>query len=437
MSAIAMTLVLMSTLAFFSWSMFRRTRQVTIGKSDPRFEWTPEQIFDRGKKVMLVALGQEKMWKKKGYLAAGFAHIVIFGAFNVLLLNSILLWGRGYDYDWDFFFGLLSTDHLLGQFYSFGKEMAAAGAMTGAVIFWWIRLSKKGRDSGDPKEVGDRPRMTLGLEPNVILAIIFTMMFADFLYVGGHVALEAKATGQEVHWAWYEPFGSALALMFSGASEGTLRVFEHVGFWWHAAWVLLFLNILPYTKHFHILSVMPNVFAYDRQPNALPKVEDIEGKLERDEALGIKTIRDLTHTQILDLYTCTECGRCSDNCPAFITDKKLSPKHLTLALRDHLYASEYAMFGKNDDVGRLRWTAVAPTRPSSRKKTRAKRFTPSRSRPRTRTLPGRGRHRPASERAAPGRDPSCDLPPRLRRAVPGDDQLRRQDRRGCAAKRCS
>jgi Fe-S oxidoreductase len=352
MSAIAMTLVLLSTLAFFSWSMFRRTRQVTIGKSDPRFEWTPEQIFDRSKKVLLVALGQEKMWKKKGYLAAGFAHIVIFGAFNVLLLNSILLWGRGYDYDWNFFFGLLSTEHLLGQLYSFAKEMAAAGAMTGALIFWYIRLSKKGRDSGDPQEVGDRPRMTLGLEPNVILGIIFTMMFADFLYVGGHVALQAQATGQEVHWAWYEPFGSALAMAFSGMGEGTLRALEHAGFWWHAAWVLLFLNILPYTKHFHILSVMPNVFAYDRQPNALPKVEDIEGKLERDESLGIKTIRDLTHTQILDLYTCTECGRCSDNCPAFITDKVLSPKHFTLALRDHLYASEYAMFGKSDDVGR-------------------------------------------------------------------------------------
>ncbi len=352
MSAFAMTLVLMSTLAFFSWSMFRRTRQVAVGKSDPRLQWTPEQIFDRSKKVVLVALGQEKMWKKKGYLAAGFAHIVIFGAFNVLLLNSILLWGRGYDYDWDFFFGLLSTDHALGQLYSFAKEMAAAGAMTGALIFWYIRLSKKGRDSADPNEVGDRPRMTLGLEPNVILGIIFTMMFADFLYVGGHLALEAKATGQEVHWAWYEPFGSVLGMAFSGMGEGTLRALEHTGFWWHAAWVLLFLNILPYTKHFHILSVMPNVFAYDRQPNALPKVDDIEGKLERDEALGIKTIRDLTHTQILDLYTCTECGRCSDNCPAFITDKVLSPKHFTLALRDHLYASEYAMFGKDDDVGR-------------------------------------------------------------------------------------
>lgn len=352
MSPIAMTLVLVSTLAFFSWSVYRRYRQVMIGRPDPRFQWTPGQLVLRTKKVLLTALGQEKMWKKKGYLTAGLAHIVIFAAFNVLLLNSILLWGRGFDYDWNFFFGLLSTEHWFGKLYSLGKELAAAGAMAGAVAFWYLRLSKKGKDSGDPEAVGDKPRMTLGFEPNLILFIIFSMMAADFFYVGGHLAVEAKAANTSVHWAWYEPFGSVIGILLDGASMGTIKVFEHAGFWWHAAWVLLFLNILPYSKHFHILTVMPNVFAYDPKPAALPKVEDMEGKIEREEALGIKTIRDLTYTDILDLYTCTECGRCSDNCPAYVTDKVLSPKHLTLALRDHLYASEYSMFGKDDDVQR-------------------------------------------------------------------------------------
>ena len=76
----------------------------------------------------------------------------------------------------------------------------------------------------------------------------------------------------------------------------------------------------------------------------------VEGKVEREESLGINKITDLTYKGILDLYTCTECGRCSDNCPAFITNKKLSPKHLTLALRNHLYDTEEAMFGKGDTV---------------------------------------------------------------------------------------
>ena len=203
--------------------------------------------------------------------------------------------------------------------------------------------------------------MSLGTEALVILGIIFTMMIADFVYVGGRLALEAQAAGTEVHFAWYEPFGSVLGLLVADWSESSLLIFEHVGFWWHASFVLIFLNILPYSKHFHILTVIPNVFAYQRRFNALPKVEDLEGKVEREESLGINQITDLTYNHILDLYTCTECGRCSDNCPAYITDKKLSPKHFTLALRNHLYSTEEAMFGAEDGVKDPAAGSTAPT----------------------------------------------------------------------------
>ena len=136
----------------------------------------------------------------------------------------------------------------------------------------------------------------------------------------------------------------------AGLGQAQLTVLQHVGFWWHSAFVLIFLNILPFSKHFHIITVIPNVFAYQRRKNALPTVQDIEGKVEREETLGINRISDLSYKGIMDLYTCTECGRCSDNCPAYITNKKLSPKHLTLALRDHLYDTEEAMFGKDSTV---------------------------------------------------------------------------------------
>ena len=350
MSPIAMTLVLVSTLSFFSWSVFRRWRQMKIGHPDVRFEWTPEQIAARTKQVLVVALGQKKMVEKTAYSVAGLSHVLIFVAFNVLLLNSVLLWGRGFDYDWTMF-GLLDENHIVGKLYSLIKELAAAGAMLGAVAFWYLRLAKRGEDSADPEEVQGKPRMTLGFEANLILGIIFTMMAADFLYVGGYEAIHAQVTGEEVHWKWWAPFGSLLGTALAGAGRTSALVVEHVGFWWHASWVLLFLNILPYSKHFHILTVMPNVYAYDMRPNALPLVEDLEGKVEREESLGVAKLTDLTYSHVLDLYTCTECGRCSDNCPAYITDKKLSPKHLTLALRDHLYASEGKLFGPTDSVG--------------------------------------------------------------------------------------
>jgi Fe-S oxidoreductase len=103
------------------------------------------------------------------------------------------------------------------------------------------------------------------------------------------------------------------------------------------------LNILPYSKHFHILTAVVNVFARNHEPNKLPTTEDLEGKVEREEPVGYAKITDLNWKDVLDLYTCTECGRCSDNCPAYTTGKKLSPKHVTLALRNHLYACEPAL----------------------------------------------------------------------------------------------
>ncbi len=348
MSPAGMTIVLISTLGFFSWSVFRRVRQLNVGVADPRFTLSAGELGARLRTTLVYAFGQKKMPQ---YPLAGLAHIVIFLGFQVLLLNSLILWARGYDRSFDVW-GLFSTETLVGQGYSWLKEIFAALVILGAFGFYYLRLVRRGRDSGDPSEVGNRPRMTLGLEAHVILGIIVTMMVADFVYVGADLALRAAATGEVVHWAWYEPVGSALAQWFVATEleVSPLTVLQHAGFWWHASFVLIFLNILPYSKHFHILTVIPNVFALDLRPHALPTVDDLEGRVEREESVGIGRLSDLTYTQILDLYTCTECGRCSDNCPAYITDKKLSPKHLTLALRDHLYASEASMFSAQDSV---------------------------------------------------------------------------------------
>ena len=276
MNPAAMTLVLFSTLSFFSWSMFRRFRQYWMGKPDANISWQPEEIFQRLGAVALYAMGQKKMLDKlkerqrPAYKIAGVAHAVIFFGFMVLTLNSVLLWGRGYDSTFDFF-GLLSTSGLPGQLYSFAKEIFAALVVIGALGFYYLRVAKGGKDSGDPQEVKDKTRMTTGFEPQLILFIIVTMMLADFLYVAATLAQDAQAHGQGVHLSWFEPVASPLASALIGLPRTTLRILEQVGFWWHSAWVLLFLNILPFSKHFHIITVLPNVFFYDRRPNVLPK----------------------------------------------------------------------------------------------------------------------------------------------------------------------
>ena len=129
MGPIWMTLLLVSTLGFFSWSAFRRLRQVGVGVPDPRFAWTGDQIADRTKTLLIYAFGQKKM---PNYTLAGFAHVGIFVAFQVLLLNSLMLWGRGFDPSFDFW-GLLSTDHIVGKLYSFAKELAAFAAIVGSI----------------------------------------------------------------------------------------------------------------------------------------------------------------------------------------------------------------------------------------------------------------------------------------------------------------
>ena len=333
MSPTWMTVLIFVTLGAFAWSAVRRWRLLMVGAPEPRFTIDPESVKERVKRTLIYALGQKKMPKNARYRLAGAAHIGIFAAFSVLLLNSVMLWIRGYSAEFDFW-GILDTHSPIGALYSLAKEMAAMAAVVGGFIFLYYRLVKRPQ------------RMSFGLEALLILGIIITMMIADFVYVGGDLVRDARAAGTGVHWYWAEPFGSAFAILFSRLDDGTVAVLEHVGFWYHSAWVLLFLNLLPYSKHFHVITSFPNVFAESLEPKGkLPDVEDIEGKVERDEPIGIARPEHLSWKHILDLYTCTECGRCSDNCPAFTTGKKLSPKHFTLALRDHLYSLESHYLG--------------------------------------------------------------------------------------------
>ncbi len=335
MSPIWMTVVIFVTVGAFAWSAVRRWRLLMVGGAEPRFTLAGDALRQHIERVLVYAFGQRKMPKNTRYRLAGLAHIGIFAAFMVLLLNSVMLWIRGYSPEFDFW-GVLAPHHPIGALYSVTKELAAFAAIVGGFVFVYYRVIVRPQ------------RMTLGLEGLLILGIIITMMFADYMYVGGHTVLRARALGMPVEWHWAEPFGSAMALGFSGLSEGTVTVLEHVGFWWHATWVLLFLNLLPFSKHFHIITAIPNVFTEPLDPKGkLPDVDDIEGKVERDEPIGIARPEHLTWKHVLDLYTCTECGRCSDNCPAFTTGKKLSPKHYTLALRDHLYELEPYYLGNS------------------------------------------------------------------------------------------
>ncbi|HEY4118622.1 MAG TPA: heterodisulfide reductase-related iron-sulfur binding cluster, partial [Byssovorax sp.] len=235
----------------------------------------------------------------------------------------------------------------------------------GALVFVYFRVIKAER------------RMTLSGEGLVILGIILAMMTADMIYDGASVVLwhryaDMKCTADAdvchrislltahfhgrpegpIAWSLFpSPAGSFFAKVLEDAGPEQLTMFALVGFWMHSSLVLIFANLLPHSKHFHIITAIPNVFARDLAPRgklaAMGSSEQIGEAVmaaaetpETAAPVGVARIEDFTWKAILDFYTCTECGRCTDNCPAHKTGKILSPKQLTLDLRDHLYARE-------------------------------------------------------------------------------------------------
>lgn len=344
MNPIVMTLVLVVSVGYFAWQAARRWRLMRLGPNENRFD----QIGERLLRTWQFAFAQRRM---RRYPAAGLAHLAIFFGFLVLLINSLILFGRGFSAGFDFW-GLFAHDLWLGAVYSFFKDVFIVLVIIGTLVFFYYRL------------VVRLKRMTLSAEGALILLIIFVMMIADVVYWGADEVHNARAASHAVAFSWASPAGSVLALALQGTSEGALKFFWHAGFWVHTCLVLLFLNLLPQSKHFHVITAIPNVFLQNLGPKGrLPKIEDIEGKIEREETLGLTRIDQLSWKAVLDLYTCTECGRCTDHCPANQTGKLLSPKHLTLDLRDYLYRNEKKLGTAGNSRGheRLREGARPPS----------------------------------------------------------------------------
>ncbi|MDF3070538.1 MAG: hypothetical protein K0R38_6139 [Polyangiaceae bacterium] len=362
MNPVLMALIIVSLTGAFAWSARRRWHLLKVG--DSTWESRTDQVEERAKAVWTFAFYQKKM---RNYLAAGLAHQLIFMGFGVLLLRTLILWGRGFDPSFNLF--VLGHEPVLGlplgDIYAFLKDVFALLVILGSLVFVYYRAIKHEK------------RMTLSGEGLVILGIIMTMMLADLTYDGAAIALRERfgqgvceadaawcaragtllapmgaAQGPGYH-AWPDPGGSLFAQLLSGLSVSALVVVAHVGFWTHSTLVLVFLNILPHSKHFHIITAIPNVFLGNLTPKGrLPPLAESTEKLmakvekasEKEDMLsariGYARINHFSWKDVLDFYTCTECGRCSDNCPAFKTGKILSPKQFTLDLRNHLYGRE-------------------------------------------------------------------------------------------------
>jgi Fe-S oxidoreductase len=328
MSPLLMTLALVLGWGAFLLSASLRLRLMLVGGPEPRWD----RPLERLRRMVVFALGQARMPR---YPVAGWLHALIFWGFLVLLLRSMMLWGRGYDESFSLW---ILGDTWIGHLYSVFKDLTALVVWVAAGAFFVYRLAYRRTEAS---------RMSHHWEAYLILAIIWVMMIADVVYDGASIqaAHRSAAEGAATTAIWHEPLGSLAAMGLSGAGGRLLAVLRHGGFWTHSLLVLIFLNILPYSKHFHVVTALPNVFFQDLEPAG--RLRPIEN-LDEAETFGVGDARQLTWKGILDLYTCTECGRCSDNCPAWTTGKLLSPKQFTLDLRDNLYARQDALIGYDE-----------------------------------------------------------------------------------------
>jgi Fe-S oxidoreductase len=166
----------------------------------------------------------------------------------------------------------------------------------------------------------------------VILGLIAALMVTDLLADGARIA--AAAPGP---WVW-TPASRLVAGWLGGASVEALAATYRTAWWVHLLALYFFANYLPYSKHFHVYTSLPNVLARPLEPAGRLVPMDLEN-IQEGTTLGAQKVTDLSWKQLLDLYTCTECGRCTVVCPTTITKKPLIPRDLTIALRDHLNAA--------------------------------------------------------------------------------------------------
>ncbi len=366
MNPVAMGVLIVGLHAVFFISAARRFDLLSTGKYEARWDRVPERV----KGVLEYAFAQRKMHY---YQWAGLAHQAIFFGFLTLLLNTIILWGRGFYAPFNAF--VFGPHQPLGMAYDLMRDVVAVVVLVGSCYFVYLRQVKKTR------------RMTLSGEALLILGILIAMMGGDLLYNASMLTMHARfselgcisqvghytgvcesaaaliapmgepaAKGAALAFHPQAPFASSLSFGLAALPGAAVVFLGQAGFWVHATLVLIFLNLLPHSKHFHIITAIPNVFFRSLDPaGRLPLMAKSSDELmeivgaasEKDDPLedpvGIARHPHLSWKAILDFYTCTECGRCSDNCPAHRTGKMLSPKQLTLNLRNFAYENDLAL----------------------------------------------------------------------------------------------
>lgn len=320
------------------WLFAKKTgeirRNILLGKD----EALNDQPARRWRNLLLLALGQKKMFRNP---LVAVMHLVIYAGFiiiNAEVLEIILD-------------GILGTHRLflepLGALYNWlinAFEFLAVGVLTVCVVFLLRRnIIKLKRFISKDLDGWPRSDANYILLTEIILMSLFLTMNATDQALQAHGNAHYHQTGSFF-------FSGILSPLFSGLNDSTLIAIERTCWWLHIAGIYAFLNYLPYSKHLHILLAFPNAYYTRLEPMGemknMPEVQqEVLYAMQPETApadaappahFGAKDIFELSWKNLLDAYSCTECGRCTAACPANITGKKLSPRKIMMATRDRM-----------------------------------------------------------------------------------------------------
>lgn len=341
LTTILFAILLVIGFGFFAINIKKIIRNIKLGKELDRFD----NSSARWKNMAMIALGQSKMVKRP---IAGLLHIIVYVGFviiNIELLEIII----------DGLFGTHRVFSFLGGFYDFliaSFEILAFLVLVAVIVFYirrniinlkrFIHSDLKGWPKSDANYI---------LYFEIVLMSLFLLMnAADFQlqHIPGGFG-HYKQVGSF-------PISQFISPLFNGMSPSLVMLIERGAWWMHITGILIFLNYLYFSKHLHILLAFPNTYFANLKPQGqFDNLESVtkEVKLMMDpnadpyaaapidenavpSKFGASDVQDLNWVQLLNAYTCTECGRCTSSCPANQTGKKLSPRKIMMDTRDRL-----------------------------------------------------------------------------------------------------
>ena len=309
MKQLVFVLIAVVAHAVFAYSVYRLAKVVTFGRPSNLEETWGERIAS----LMTFFFGQKKVMEEK----ASWHHLAIYWGFLVLTIASGEMLVTGIVGEW-FTLGTIVGDTVYG-WVRYAVDIMNAVVFAALMYAFYRRLVVK------PKFI------PANLDAMLILGGISTLVLTHYGHHAWHMVAGGVADPMQ-------PIASGLAAMLPKTDASVAHTVSEVHWWGHVAILLGFLNYLPYSKHIHVLGSGPNILLRDQgQRMIMPKLAltDEEGNPLFDN-WGVGRLEDFTWKSLLDNYACTDCGRCTTYCPAFVTDKPLSPMHLIHDLKDEM-----------------------------------------------------------------------------------------------------